>query len=55
VVDFLISVRATRAVQVHDALLNDTGRAAVEAHVRRLGDRYGTEFRHLDPQSYLEL
>ena len=55
VIDFLISVRATRAVQVHDALLNDTGRAGIEAHVRRLGDRYGTEFRHLDPQAYLDL
>ncbi len=29
--------------------------AGIEAHVRRLGDRYGTEFRHLDPQSCLEL
>ena len=55
VIDFLISVRATRAVQIHDALLNDTGRAGIEAHVRRLGDRYGTEFRHLDPQAYLDL
>ena len=55
VIDFLISVRATRAVQVHDALLNDTGRAGIEAHVNRIGDRYGTEFRHLDPQAYLDI
>jgi L-ascorbate metabolism protein UlaG (beta-lactamase superfamily) len=55
VVDFLVSVRATRAVQVHDALLNDTGRAGVEAQVTRFADRYGTEFRHLDPLASIDL
>ncbi len=47
VVDFVIGVRAPRAFPIHDALLNDTGRGLVEAHVTRIGARYGTEYRHL--------
>ncbi|MHA7274940.1 MBL fold metallo-hydrolase [Arthrobacter sp. Hz1] len=49
VIDFVASVRAARAFQIHDALLNDAGRQLVEGHVARLGGLYGTEFRHLDP------
>lgn len=55
VVDFMISVRARQTVQVHDALLSDTGRGGVEAHVERLAGRYGTTFTHLDPLEYLDL
>jgi L-ascorbate metabolism protein UlaG (beta-lactamase superfamily) len=47
VVDFVIGVRAPRAFPVHDALLNDTGRGMIEAHVTRIGAKYGTEYRHL--------
>ncbi|TKV29757.1 MBL fold metallo-hydrolase [Arthrobacter sp. NamB2] len=47
VVDFVASVRAPRAFQIHDALLNDTGLGMVEGHIERLGSRYGTSFRHL--------
>jgi L-ascorbate metabolism protein UlaG (beta-lactamase superfamily) len=47
VVDFVVAVRAPRAFQIHDALLNDTGLGMVEGHVTRLGSRYGTAFRHL--------
>lgn len=47
VVDFVASVRAPRAFQIHDALLNETGLGLVEGHVTRLGSRYGTSFRHL--------
>lgn len=49
VIDFVTSVRAPRAHQIHDALLNETGLKMVEGHVSRLGKHYGTEFVHLDP------
>lgn len=47
VVDFVASVRAPRAFQIHDALLNEVGLGMVEGHVTRLGARYGSTFRHL--------
>jgi L-ascorbate metabolism protein UlaG (beta-lactamase superfamily) len=47
VVDFVIGVRAPRAFQIHDGLLNETGLNIVEGHVKRLGAKYGTEYRHL--------
>lgn len=49
VIDFVTSVRAPRAHQIHDALLNETGLAMVEGHVSRLGKNYGTDFEHLVP------
>lgn len=55
VVDFVASVRAPRAFQIHDALLNGTGLGMVEGHVTRLGGRYGTTFRHLDVRASVEL
>ncbi|MHA7210768.1 MBL fold metallo-hydrolase [Arthrobacter sp. MDT1-65] len=55
VVDFVASVRAPRAFQIHDALLNETGLGMVEGHVTRLGGRYGTTFRHLDVRASVEL
>lgn len=50
VIDFVVAVRAPRAHQIHDALLNPTGLALVEGHVTRLGAQYGTEFVHLAPR-----
>ncbi len=47
VIDFVTSVRAPKAFQIHDALLNEQGLAFSEGHVKRIGARYGTEFRHL--------
>lgn len=47
VVDFVIGVRAPRAFQIHDGLLNDDGLKIVEGHVARIGARYGTEYAHL--------
>jgi L-ascorbate metabolism protein UlaG (beta-lactamase superfamily) len=55
VIDFVISVRAANAFQIHDGLLNDTGRGMVEGHVTRLGARYGSVFRHLDTGEKLDL
>jgi L-ascorbate metabolism protein UlaG (beta-lactamase superfamily) len=47
--DFTVSVRAPRAFQVHDGLLNDVGRGFYESQLARIGEFYGvTRFRHLD-------
>src|SRR6478752_831511 len=35
VVDFVVGVRAPKAFQIHDGLLNDNGLKVVEAHVQR--------------------
>lgn len=55
VVDFVTSVRAPRAFQIHDALLNETGLGMVEGHVTRLGARYGTTFQHLAVRESIEV
>ncbi|NVM98824.1 MBL fold metallo-hydrolase [Arthrobacter sp. SDTb3-6] len=47
VVDFVVSVRAPKAFQIHDALLNESGLAFTESHIARLGAQHGTDFRHL--------
>lgn len=49
VVDFVISVRARRAFNIHEALLNPAGLSMLEGHVTRLGGLYGTSYEHLDP------
>lgn len=55
VVDFVIAVRAPRAFQIHDGLLNETGLKFAEAHVSRLGGKYGTEYTHLAPRESAEV
>lgn len=55
VVDFVISVRAPRAFQIHDGLLNETGLKMLEGHVARLGGKYGTTFTHLAPRESVEV
>ena len=55
VVDFVIGVRAPRAFQIHDGLLNDNGLGIVEGHVRRIGAKYGTEYRHLAARESVEV
>ena len=55
VVDFVIGVRAPRAFQIHDGLLNDKGLGIIEGHVKRIGAKYGTEYRHLSPRESVEV
>jgi L-ascorbate metabolism protein UlaG (beta-lactamase superfamily) len=55
VVDFVISVRARQAFQIHDGLLNERGLKMVEGHVARLGGKYGTTFTHLAPRESVEV
>lgn len=55
-IDFTVSVRASRAFQVHDGLLNDTGRSLYESQVDRATQFYGTtRFQHLDPGEQVSL
>ncbi|MGH3357366.1 MAG: MBL fold metallo-hydrolase [Nocardioidaceae bacterium] len=55
VLDFEIAVRARRAYQIHDGLLNDNGFGVVYGHVRRIAGEYGTDFRVLDSGETVEL
>lgn len=55
VVDFVIGVRAPRAFQIHDGLLNDNGLGIVEGHVKRIGAKYGTDYRHLAARESVEV
>lgn len=55
VLDFMISVRAPRAFQLHEALLSDAGLGLVEGHLTRLGARYGTSFEHLSTGESVDL
>ena len=55
VVDFVIGVRAPRAFQIHDGLLNEMGLKMVESHVTRLGAKYGAVFTHLTTGDTVEV
>lgn len=48
VVDFVVSVRAPHAYQIHEALLNDNGLAFTESHIARIGAQHGVKFQHLN-------
>jgi L-ascorbate metabolism protein UlaG (beta-lactamase superfamily) len=47
VIDFMVSVRAPRAIQIHDGLLNERGTSFVEAHLQRIGAQHGVDYAHL--------
>ncbi|WP_269937088.1 MBL fold metallo-hydrolase [Arthrobacter sp. HY1533] len=47
VVDFVVSVRAPHAYQIHDGLLNEQGLAFTESHIARIGGLHGVTFAHL--------
>jgi L-ascorbate metabolism protein UlaG (beta-lactamase superfamily) len=54
--DFTISVRAPRAFQIHDGLLNSTGLGLYERQLSRVGELYGvTRFKHLDAGESVQL
>ena len=55
VVDFVIGVRAERAFPIHDGLLNETGIGLIEGHVKRIGAKYGTEYKHLSSRESVDL
>lgn len=49
VIDFVVAVRAPRAIGIHEAGLSEVGRGLVEGHVTRLGAEHGSEYRSLPP------
>lgn len=55
VVDFVVSVRAPQAFQIHDGLLNEQGLAFTESHIARIGGAHGVKFRHLNTGQSVEL
>lgn len=55
VIDFVIAVRAQKAYPIHEALLNPTGMAMIEGHLKRIGAHYGTEYEHLDAGASVEI
>ena len=55
VVDFVVSVRAPHAYQIHDGLLNEQGLAFTESHIARIGALHGVKFRHLQPGTSVEV
>ena len=55
VVDFVVSVRAPHAYQIHDGLLNEQGLAFTESHIERIGGQHGVKFRHLDAGASVEI
>ncbi|MFC8303099.1 MBL fold metallo-hydrolase [Specibacter sp. NPDC057265] len=55
VVDFVVSVRAPRAFQIHDGLLNEQGLEFTESHIARIGAQHGVVFEHLAPGRTVEL
>jgi L-ascorbate metabolism protein UlaG (beta-lactamase superfamily) len=47
--DFTVAVRAPRAFQIHDGLINDAGRGLYEGQLTRISEFYGaTRFQHLN-------
>ncbi|WP_074709871.1 MBL fold metallo-hydrolase [Arthrobacter alpinus] len=55
VVDFVVSVRAPHAYQIHEALLNENGLAFTEAHIARIGALHGVKFQHLNTGQSVDL
>ncbi|WP_394938720.1 MBL fold metallo-hydrolase [Psychromicrobium sp. YIM B11713] len=55
VVDFVCSVRAPKAYQIHDALLSELGLQFIELQIGNLSAPYGVEFRHLTVRESVEL
>lgn len=53
--DFLIGVRAPRALQIHDALWSPIGTAFTEAHLHRVATDYGLSFEHVDSRDVREI
>ena len=55
VIDFVAAVRAPRAFQIHDALLNEIGSGMVDRMVAAVGATYGTTYTRLAPTTSVEL
>jgi glyoxylase-like metal-dependent hydrolase (beta-lactamase superfamily II) len=55
VIDFAVSVRAPKVLNLHDVLLTDVGRNMVEGQLGRIAGEFGCEFQHLAPAETLDV
>jgi L-ascorbate metabolism protein UlaG (beta-lactamase superfamily) len=55
VIDFAVAVRAPRAFQIHDALLNDNGSGLVDRLVGSVAATYSTAYKRLAPTESVDL
>jgi L-ascorbate metabolism protein UlaG (beta-lactamase superfamily) len=55
VIDFAAAVRAPRAFQIHDALLNENGSGLVDRLVGAVASTYGTTYTRMAPTTSVEL
>jgi L-ascorbate metabolism protein UlaG (beta-lactamase superfamily) len=55
VIDYVVAVRAARAVGIHDSLLTEPGRNLVESLVGRIGSEHGCEYTRLAPAETLDV
>lgn len=55
VLDFVTSVRAARAIPIHDAMINSSGRGVIEKHVKTFSARFGTTYESIENGVTIEL
>lgn len=55
VIDYIIAVGAEKAYPIHNALLSENGHGIIEGQLKNFGEKYGTEYIHLDPRDEVEL
>lgn len=55
VIDFVVSVRAPRAFQIHDAMLSEPGAKNSVGHVTRFAESHGSRFTFLSPAESVEI
>lgn len=55
VIDFVLAVRAPRAIPVHDAMLHETGVKNAVGYVTRFAETYGTSVSYLPPTETVTL
>ena len=55
VIDFVVSVRAPRAIGIHDALINEAGHTLVEGNLTRIGADHGVTYTALAPAETIEV
>jgi L-ascorbate metabolism protein UlaG (beta-lactamase superfamily) len=55
VIDFVVSVRAPRAIGIHDALINKAGHTLVEGNLTRIGADHGVTYTALAPAETIDV
>ena len=55
VIDYIIAVGAEKAYPIHNALLSENGHGIIEGQLKNFGEKYGTEYVHLEPRDEVEI